>query len=226
MGGEKNFPNRPKNRQDIFAFALKRYAELITQNDDSSLDPVLNTIAKWLCVKELFVFLRGIQSVLEHLLIPGVSPEKIGYVRLISVLFDQSNLLSVSVNTQEVFYTWLKAVAKGKISPPINQVSLRVSISEFITNKYRKNIMPIWGDDVFNRIDSMLNTLKKSDAELLRLRFGIGHKKPMILQEIADLRNLTRARIHQIETKIINELKSRITSINLETFVHPIYFAE
>jgi RNA polymerase primary sigma factor len=56
-------------------------------------------------------------------------------------------------------------------------------------------------------IESVFDTLSNREAEVLRLRFGIGADKPMTLEEVGTHFGITRERIRQIENKAIRKLR-------------------
>ncbi|MCL2761898.1 MAG: RNA polymerase sigma factor RpoD/SigA [Treponema sp.] len=70
-----------------------------------------------------------------------------------------------------------------------------------------------------NDIEEILGTLNFKEAEIIRLRFGLGKREPLSLQEIGDRFNLTKERIRQIEEKALLRLQHRSRSIKLEDYV-------
>ncbi len=56
-------------------------------------------------------------------------------------------------------------------------------------------------------IASVFDTLGAREAEILRMRFGIGRVKPMTLEEVGQHYGLTRERIRQLENKAIRKLR-------------------
>lgn len=56
-------------------------------------------------------------------------------------------------------------------------------------------------------VNAVLNTLSDREANILRLRFGIGGKKAMTLEEVGKEYGLTRERIRQIEAKALRKLR-------------------
>lgn len=57
-------------------------------------------------------------------------------------------------------------------------------------------------------IESVFSTLGVREAEILRMRFGIGADKAMTLEEVGTHYGLTRERIRQIENKAIRKLRN------------------
>lgn len=56
-------------------------------------------------------------------------------------------------------------------------------------------------------VNAVLDTLSDREANILRLRFGIGGKKAMTLEEVGNEYGLTRERIRQIEAKALRKLR-------------------
>jgi RNA polymerase primary sigma factor len=56
-------------------------------------------------------------------------------------------------------------------------------------------------------IETVLSTLNKKEADIIRFRFGLGDSVPMSLKEIGDRFNLTKERIRQIEKKALKRLQ-------------------
>lgn len=58
-----------------------------------------------------------------------------------------------------------------------------------------------------DNIEEVLNTLADREARVLQMRFGLGGKKPMTLEEVGREFGVTRERIRQIEAKALKKLK-------------------
>lgn len=56
-------------------------------------------------------------------------------------------------------------------------------------------------------INAVLDTLPNREADILRSRFGIGTGKPMTLEEIGQVYDLSRERIRQLEAKALRKLR-------------------
>ena len=57
-------------------------------------------------------------------------------------------------------------------------------------------------------VEAVLSTLSTKEAEILRMRFGIGADKPMTLEEVGKHYGVTRERIRQVENKAIRKLRN------------------
>lgn len=72
-------------------------------------------------------------------------------------------------------------------------------------------------------IDKVLSTLKPNEEKILRLRFGIGIKDSLTLEDVGQLFEVTRERIRQIEAGAIRKLKqpSRLDALSIVFFGSP-----
>lgn len=68
-------------------------------------------------------------------------------------------------------------------------------------------------------INSVLSTLKPAEAEVLKMRYGIGIEKPMSLKEVGDKFNLTKERIRQIEKHALVRMQHPTRTRRLESYV-------
>ena len=57
-------------------------------------------------------------------------------------------------------------------------------------------------------VEAVLATLSNKEADILRMRFGIGADKPMTLEEVGQHYGVTRERIRQVENKAIRKLRN------------------
>ena len=68
-------------------------------------------------------------------------------------------------------------------------------------------------------INALLGTLSDREAEIIKLRYGLGGNKPMSLKEVGEVFGLTKERIRQIEKKAIKRLEAPAKISCLETYV-------
>ena len=81
-------------------------------------------------------------------------------------------------------------------------------LEEFIEDKAGQE--PSEGAQDFLRhreVERALSTLSEREAQIIRLRFGIGTGYPRTLEELGRIFNVTRERVRQIEAKAIRKLR-------------------
>ncbi len=82
------------------------------------------------------------------------------------------------------------------------------SLEEFIEDEASSE--PSEGAQDFLRhreVERALSTLSEREAQIIRLRFGIGTGYPRTLEELGRIFNVTRERVRQIEAKAIRKLR-------------------
>lgn len=69
------------------------------------------------------------------------------------------------------------------------------------------------------QIEKVMKSLKEREAEVLRLRFGIGDGVPHTLEEVGKIFKVTRERVRQIEAKALRKLRHPARAKNLKGFL-------
>ncbi len=69
------------------------------------------------------------------------------------------------------------------------------------------------------QMETVLETLTEREAQVLRLRFGIGDGYPRTLEEVGAIFNVTRERVRQIEAKALRKLRHPTRSRRLKSFL-------
>jgi len=93
------------------------------------------------------------------------------------------------------------------------------SLSEFL----RDNDVPSPPDTVIHsslkrQIEQALQSLTEREAEVIRLRFGLGQTGDHTLEEVGEHLRVTRERVRQIETKALRKLQSPELNGKLKSF--------
>lgn len=65
-------------------------------------------------------------------------------------------------------------------------------------------------DDIKHKTYNLLSKLKPRERQVLELSFGLHDRKPMTLQEIGDILDLTREGVRQIKTKALLKLRGSV----------------
>ncbi|MCF8055965.1 MAG: sigma-70 family RNA polymerase sigma factor [Desulfocapsa sp.] len=73
--------------------------------------------------------------------------------------------------------------------------------------------------DLRTQIDNILSTLSTREAQVLRLRFGIGGKNECTLDEVGKQFNVSRERIRQIEQEALQRLRHPSRSDHMRCFL-------
>jgi RNA polymerase sigma factor (sigma-70 family) len=66
-----------------------------------------------------------------------------------------------------------------------------------------------------------LDSLTTKEAKVLRLRFGIGTDNELTLEQIANIFNVTRERIRQIEAKALRKMRHPSKSVMYQGYINP-----
>ena len=105
----------------------------------------------------------------------------------------------------------------AELSTPEND---KTSVGDFIEDtQSEKPEDKVVNDSLKEEINNVLHTLKPSEENVLRLRFGLNGEKPMSLKEVGDVCNLTKERIRQIEKHAILRMQHVTRSRRLESYV-------
>ncbi len=69
------------------------------------------------------------------------------------------------------------------------------------------------------QMETVLDTLTEREAQVLRLRFGVGDGCPRTLEEVGAIFHVTRERVRQIEAKALRKLRHPTRSRRLRAFL-------
>lgn len=101
-----------------------------------------------------------------------------------------------------------------------NSENDKTQIGDFYEDfRYRKPEDNVMKEAMEKDIDNVLNSLRKNEADVIRMRFGLNGIKPMSLKEVGSVCNLTKERIRQIEKHAISRMQHPSRSKRLESYV-------
>jgi RNA polymerase primary sigma factor len=69
------------------------------------------------------------------------------------------------------------------------------------------------------QVGKILEILDDREAEILRMRHGIGSDNPMTLEQVAEVIGVTRERIRQLEARVINHIRESKKFKNIRTTI-------
>jgi len=92
------------------------------------------------------------------------------------------------------------------LETPIGEDS---DLGDFLEDKRTPSpVDSLLSEDLTSQVDRALGSLSDKEAEILRLRFGIGEEGEHTLEEVGQRFEVTRERIRQIEAKALRKLRS------------------
>ena len=74
-------------------------------------------------------------------------------------------------------------------------------------------------ESMHDEINKVIDTLQPKEAAILKMRYGIGVEKPMSLQEIGTICNLTKERVRQIENRALVRMRQPHRASRLSVYV-------
>ncbi|MFH0948284.1 MAG: sigma-70 family RNA polymerase sigma factor [Elusimicrobiota bacterium] len=93
-------------------------------------------------------------------------------------------------------------------------------LEDFIEDKKHKTPeKQIHSNLRYKEIEKVLLTLNEREAEIIRLRFGIGYGYPLTLEDVGKIFKITRERVRQIEAKAIRKMKHPSRCKNLMDYL-------
>lgn len=228
--------SRKTDRAKVFRAVIKRYAELKTRlsreepgvaGSSGGFDPklVLFHLGKWLQVEELTPFIRGLEMAMGKLAIPGYPADLEPEAALIHAVFGKSRTPEANGGRRpgQTLDKYFAGISAGNILPPSSHDELLHDLTDRCVNERRREIMPVWPDNVRAVVTRVIDTLTERQAKIIRLRFGIDAEKSLTLEEIGKREDfqVTRDRIRQIEAKALHRLCHPSRSNCLKLLLEP-----
>jgi RNA polymerase primary sigma factor len=103
------------------------------------------------------------------------------------------------------------------LETPIGEDS---DLGDFIEDRRTPSpVESLLSEDLTAQVERALSGLSEKEAQILRLRFGIGEEGEHTLEEVGQRFDVTRERIRQIEAKALRKLRSPLRGRGLRSFV-------
>jgi RNA polymerase primary sigma factor len=69
--------------------------------------------------------------------------------------------------------------------------------------------------DLSSDLKTMVDSLDKREAEIIKMRFGLGGREEMTLEEVSKRFNVTRERIRQLQQVALMKMRRRLAEREL-----------
>lgn len=118
--------------------------------------------------------------------------------------------LAARMNVEEKKVRELQAVIKDPVSMDNTLTEDdETTIGDLIADDSEESpIESIVKEQTHNILEGVLGTLEEREAEVLKMRYGIGYAKPKTLEEVGSYYSLSKERIRQIEEKALKKLRN------------------
>jgi RNA polymerase primary sigma factor len=101
-----------------------------------------------------------------------------------------------------------EAIRIHNASPKPEGDEMKTSLADLAVDKRESNATGLEVGEEVERVLSLVDQMTDERAKMvLRMRFGLGGKKPMTLQQVGEVVGITRERVRQIEFTALAELR-------------------
>ena len=124
---------------------------------------------------------------------------------------DEELATAMNLSTQQILkLKKIKTILSAKISINQDVGEEESELEDFIPDNKTNIENIVENNSLTNEIKELLTNcqLSSREIEILTLRFGLNNQKPLTLEKISKIYNLTRERIRQIESKALNKIRS------------------
>ena len=106
----------------------------------------------------------------------------------------------------------------ASLDAPVSGEADDKTFGEYIEDTKNLPENHVMDEAMHEEINRVIDTLQPKEAQILKLRYGIGVEKPMSLQEIGNICHLTKERVRQIENRALIRMQQPHRAKRLEVF--------
>ena len=175
---------------------------------DPKLDLRFSTYATWWIRQAIRRALTNSRIVrTPSYMIEMIAKFKSSEIDLCAKLGRQPTLDEIARDTDRETSRLRKAINAFRSSNQPLSLDLMCSLNETI----RDDHIDQPGDSLFDqqereRLRGILDSIDTREGEVLRMRYGIGHERPLTLEEVGAKLKITRERVRQIENKALEKM--------------------
>lgn len=107
----------------------------------------------------------------------------------------------------------------ASLDAPVGGESDDRTFGEYIEDIKNLPENAVMEESMHDEINKVIDTLQPKEAAILKMRYGIGVEKPMSLQEIGTICNLTKERVRQIENRALVRMRQPHRASRLSVYV-------
>ncbi|HBI25476.1 MAG: RNA polymerase sigma factor [Candidatus Wolfebacteria bacterium GW2011_GWC2_39_22] len=235
--------SRPHVDVQIFRKVLKSY---ITHGNIMSTEAheIQKLLGEWLKIDSIIATFKPLDVLMNNLSYPSHLPEHHGCTLLLRAVFGEKRY-PYEGYAVDIWKEYLSNVGtaytersdKGRYAGvtierhvpfPENLDGLEKGFIAYFAEAMHGTIGPMWSKDTPQHIEAVLETLTEREAQILRMRFGIGTgKQGQTLKQIGCVCGVSEERVRQIEAKALRKLRHPSRSGKLKHLIRlePIYWS-
>jgi len=121
---------------------------------------------------------------------------------------DEELAAELQIPTSKVAHLRSVSVRPASLDAPIGEDGDSTTFGEIVGDENALSPYDrLLGKNLFSDLGSMVDSLDKREAEILRLRFGLNGREELTLEEVGKRFKVTRERIRQLEYLALNKMR-------------------